>query len=229
MDSETSQQDIDAQITLLQRRRNALSPAGRIPAEVLSEILLLSTTTTDVPDRFAQRTENYIPTLCHVSRFWRSVALGCPRLWVEVDLEAKTLARRLDFVFKHAQPMPLSLHIDLEAGPRHPTRGQPITALQTATRLIWEAELSRLNFRGNMESLQDLIPVFPHGPSLRTVRISISREPDRDWRWEGPNLSHHIVLQNNVPQLRSLDLIGCTISPISPLLHGSPSLTDTRK
>jgi hypothetical protein len=230
MESEASQQDIDARITLLQRRRNALSPAGRVPVEVLSEILLLSTRTPDVPNQFKQRTENYIPTLCHVSHFWRSVALGCPRLWVEVDLNATTEARRVEFAFEQAQPMPVSLHVDLEGSggspSSHSTRGQSITGLDTAARLIWETKLSSLNFRGSMESLQGLILVLPNGPSLRAVRIILSGEPDRDWRWEGPNLSRHIVLQGNVPQLRSLVLTRCTISPMSPLIHSASSLTD---
>lgn len=134
-----TQQSIDAQIAQLEqellelkRQRNELSPVSTIPPEILCQILLLATSYSEPqekvyfvspPDGF--RVERCTDTLLHVSHSWRSAALGCPQLWLEIDIRMASDARRIDFMVKHAHPLSISLHVNAVA-PVHPTWNGPI-------------------------------------------------------------------------------------------------------
>ncbi|TFK66798.1 hypothetical protein BDN72DRAFT_843807 [Pluteus cervinus] len=93
---EQAQAKIDAEILQLEARiyalrssRNALTPAYRLPTEVLSDIFGL------VQLLWTQDGLEYIPkwtTVTHVSRHWRNIALECGTLWSDILLGCTSYA-----------------------------------------------------------------------------------------------------------------------------------------
>ncbi|KAG6844779.1 hypothetical protein H0H87_003897 [Tephrocybe sp. NHM501043] len=69
-------QRLEDSIRLLKSRRNVLAPISRLPPEMLAKIFAF---------RVADSIESTNPLewirVSHVSRYWRAVALDCPRLW----------------------------------------------------------------------------------------------------------------------------------------------------
>jgi hypothetical protein len=76
---QSAQQGLDHQIRkyqesirALQSRRNALSPIGRLPPEILSLVFVFCTSSDSL---------SWVRVVSHICRHWRGVALSCPSLW----------------------------------------------------------------------------------------------------------------------------------------------------
>ncbi|KAH9940823.1 uncharacterized protein BXZ73DRAFT_42496 [Epithele typhae] len=93
-------------ISTLQTRYNALSPAVKLPPELLSEIF-----THIAADCYNERKTNSTSpvykwiTLGHVCRVWRNVALNTPRLWSRIVFTRKT--EIIETMFSRSKKAPL--------------------------------------------------------------------------------------------------------------------------
>jgi hypothetical protein len=70
---------LEGAIRALKSRRNSLAGISRFPPEILSRIFICCAVTYEP----AQLTMDWAK-VTHVSRHWRTVAIGCPRLWTTV-------------------------------------------------------------------------------------------------------------------------------------------------
>lgn len=125
----------------LRQRRNALTPIYRLPPELLSRIFF-ATLTQNQEKKHRSRlnpaarihkgrrngVDNYefsswpqtrkpdVLPLCHVSQYWRSVALSSPELWNHIQVDLRMKPELLDFMRTSARKLPLILDLDADNG-----------------------------------------------------------------------------------------------------------------
>jgi hypothetical protein len=114
---------LDAEITQhareLRIRRNAMTPLGRIPPDVLADILHLLVRAEHVaPDAahtfdfpFGERTE--WTRVTRVCRYIRDVALGAPWLWAYIDLKRNPAWVDLCIARSRSSPVAVNIHKEL--------------------------------------------------------------------------------------------------------------------
>ncbi|KAJ7442289.1 hypothetical protein FB451DRAFT_1440398, partial [Mycena latifolia] len=89
-------------VRALQSRRNALSPIGRLPPEMLSRIFLFCSQSSE--------SLSWIKEVTHISRHWRAVALACPNLW---SIPLFSQPKWADEFLKRSKMAPLTVKADL--------------------------------------------------------------------------------------------------------------------
>ncbi|KAI0055613.1 hypothetical protein BV25DRAFT_1736719 [Artomyces pyxidatus] len=99
LDAEIS--DLEIALSSFRTRRNALSPIGRLPPEILVRIFSFDTTPDDGSPTY------HLMRITHICRRWRSVAIGCPTLWGCINLAVDR--RWAKVMLARAKAAPLSL------------------------------------------------------------------------------------------------------------------------
>ncbi|KAJ3532577.1 hypothetical protein NMY22_g7686 [Coprinellus aureogranulatus] len=225
--------ELERELSELKHRRNELSSISLIPSELLCEILLLATTLSD-PDRYPTdirlREEGCVKVLCHVCHAWRRIALGCPRLWQEVDVSKVSRPERVDFFVEHAHPLPLSLCIRGGSGTwiqglRESLQRTTYTAMR---RILLESgnNFNELTFIGSREFLVDYLAICPEGTQMRGIQVTNASFSYSNW-WSDADvvsIPECRLVSQKAPDLRFLALVGCEVALTSPVLL-SPNLT----
>lgn len=80
----------------------------RVPVEILSEIFLRC-----VPDSYEELNADlsWIPTVSHVNRHWREVALACPELWTSIIFSKP---KWVPVMLSRSKKAPLVIKVDLD-------------------------------------------------------------------------------------------------------------------
>ncbi|KAJ7224316.1 hypothetical protein GGX14DRAFT_351079 [Mycena pura] len=207
---ESSQRQIDLEINkyaesirTLRSRRNALSPVGRLPPEILSRVFFFC----------SDDSLSWIKEVSHISRHWRTVALGCPQLWsfpvfsqpkwademlkrsksasltVKADLTYMT-PRMVHSVHSSLVQISRIEELDVRTGSRFVPEILNLTG-ESASQL-WELGLT-LNVRHR--SHFTLPDAFLNGEAPRLRRLELTRF---SLRWDSPLMGNlvHLKIQN---------------------------------
>lgn len=109
--------DVEEKSADIARRRaaNLLCTIIRLPAEILSEVSLLSIASS--PGHIDTHLPSISPwgkpalAICH---FWRVLLLETPRIWKQIVLDDSTPTEVIDAWLSRAGRMPLDIHITFE-------------------------------------------------------------------------------------------------------------------
>ncbi|KAJ3532575.1 hypothetical protein NMY22_g7688 [Coprinellus aureogranulatus] len=213
----------EEEIVELKRERNELSPVSRIPAEILCEILLLATIRTstglypDDPSR--HREERCMEVLCNVCHSWRTAALACPQLWVDIDVRGMSKAEHVEFFVNHAHPLPLSVYIDgtTEGSIERSPEKTQLTGCDAIQRILSEskAKFTLLMLVGTYKLIMNYLGMLPEATEIRAIHVF-----NTDFGVSGRMM---VIPQCGLttskrPNLHDFTLLGCGISLTSPIL-----------
>ncbi|KIK01161.1 hypothetical protein K443DRAFT_576640 [Laccaria amethystina LaAM-08-1] len=197
---------LEGAIRALKSRRNSLAGISRFPTEILSRIFICCAATCERGEP-AQLTMDWVK-VTHVSRHWRTVAIGCPRLWTTLVF---TQPRWVEEMLKRSKMAPLV--IDARVG------SKSTEAVQLAMDHISRVrELSIVC--PSASSLGKLFSSVPRAaPMLQILVLSTTinyyADPFRD-KYSIPTE----LFSDDSSQLRRLELIHCNLDWTSHLLKG---------
>ena len=183
-------------LSLVQGLRNLSAPIGRLPGEVLEQILVV------------RALERDLLTASHVCRHWRDTFMSSPRLWTR--FQCVDVARTLQYLAR-SKPVPINVKADFNSDI------QAVIALGSATDRFGSLTLRLQPF--------DLLQVFRRfaTPAPALERLEIHAMPHLG---DGPAFRPTIpatFLGGSVPALKSLHLNGIntklTFSEFPALTH----------
>ncbi|KAF7356579.1 F-box domain-containing protein [Mycena venus] len=198
---ETAQRTLDLEIRKyqdsirgLQYRRNALSPIGRLPPEMLSRIFLFCSD----PESLS-----WIKEVSHICRHWRAVALGCPNLWSVLVFAQPKWA---DEMLKRSKMAPLTVKADL-------TYMTPRMVNTVHSSLTQISRIGELEVKTGSRSVPEILNLTDTAPYLHSLSLASP----------GFAQEEHFTLPNNflnaeAPRLRRLELTRFFLPWDSPLL-----------
>jgi hypothetical protein len=196
---------MEGAIRALKSRRNSLAAVSRLPPEILSKIFVCYAATYEP----AQLTMDWVK-VTHVSRHWRTVAIGCPCLWTTPVFAQP---RWVEEMLKRSKMAPLVI----DAHSRH--MGPKWTeVVQLAMNHI--SRVRELKIVSPSTSFGKLFSSVPRAaPMLQILVLSTSTidygEPSHDNYSIPPEL-----FSDDSSQLRHLELIQCNLDWTSHLLKG---------
>jgi len=168
-------------LSLVQCLRNLFSPVGRLPGEVLEQILAM------------RALEGDLVTASHVCRHWRNTLIPSPRLWTK--FRCANVAQTLQYLAR-SEPVPINVvgdfGSDIEA----------LIALKSSTN-----RFASLALRLRPFDLLEVLHRFAN-PAPTLERLEISTTP---YRGDGPAFRPTIpvtFLGGSAPTLKSLRLNG---------------------
>lgn len=202
-----------SQITYrLRRERNALTPACRLPPEVLSMILVWVTDAEPLAepvDFTAPRIKDWYPIL-HVCKRWREVALECAILWNRIDATSPLWTQEMLRLSKKA-----SLSLKAEGYSTHSR------IMDTCKSVLAHSDrLSTLHLSGFRECLFALCTGLKQAPKLRSLVL-------RHCHWLADVNALELpetFLETGAPRLERLELLKCAMSWDAPLFTSSPNV-----
>ncbi|KAF6755782.1 hypothetical protein DFP72DRAFT_895193 [Ephemerocybe angulata] len=179
------------EIRLLKENQNALSPACRIPPELLARIFTLLLKPMTIDGWSMTRQHPVIP-LSHVCRDWRATSLQCASLWSNLSY---LTPRTMELAFSRSGTAPLEIAF---VPGRHLFTDVHRKALSQTERLLSVELYSAPNhtFRAFVSFLSEGAPILEKlslkcGPNTGQPQ---HREPD-------------VFLQGGAPSLRRLELV----------------------
>ncbi|KAJ6581526.1 hypothetical protein B0H19DRAFT_983573 [Mycena capillaripes] len=181
-------------IRALQSRRNALSPIGRLPPEMLSRIFLFCSN----PDSLS-----WIKEVSHISRHWRAVALGCPNLW---SFPIFSQPKWADEMLKRSKMAPLTVKADL-------TYMTPRMVNTVHSSLGQISRIGELDVRTGSRSVPEILNLTDTAPYLHSLCLA-SPGFAQEEHFTLPDT----FLNGEAPRLRRLELTRFFIAWDSPLL-----------
>ena len=196
---------MEGAIRALKSRRNSLAAISRLPPEILSKIFVCCAATY----KPVQPTMDWVK-VSHVSRHWRTVAIGCPRLWTTLVFARP---RWVEEMLKRSKMAPLVINAEFGyLGPKS------TEAVQLTMNHI--SRVRELNIVSASSSFGKLFSNVPRAaPMLQVLVLSTSTnhyaEPFRDNYSIPPGL-----FIDDSSQLRRLELIQCNLDWTSHLLKG---------
>ncbi|KAJ7115973.1 hypothetical protein C8R44DRAFT_880364 [Mycena epipterygia] len=197
---ESAQRQIDQEITkyqesvrALQSRRNALSPVGRLPAEMLSRIFLFCAD----PDSLS-----WIREVSHISRHWRAVALACPNLWSS-PLYSKG-PKWADEMLKRSKQAPLTADL---------TYMTPRMVNTVHSSLVQISRIGELDVRTGSRAVPEILNLSDTAPYLHSLCLS-SPGLSQEEHFTLPDT----FLNGEAPRLRRLELTRFFLPWDSPLM-----------
>ena len=202
-------QDIETMegaIRTLMSRRNSLAAISRLPPEILSKIFLCCAATYELP----QFTMDWVK-VTHVSRHWRTVAIGCPRLWTTLVF---TRPSWVEEMLKRSKRAPLV--VDARLGFMGP---KSIQAAQLAMNHI--SRVRELNIFSPGASYGKILSSVPReAPMLQILVLSTTNE----YHYAEPFRSNYSIppelFSDDSSQLQRLELVYCNLDWTSHLLKG---------
>jgi hypothetical protein len=168
-------------LSLVQGLRNLSSPVGRLPGEVLEQILMM------------RGLERDLLSASHVCRHWRDTLMSSPHLWTK--FQCVDVSRTLQYLVR-SKPVPINVIADFDSDI------QAVIALKSATDRLGSLTLHLQPF--------DLLHIFRHlaTPAPALERLEVSAMPHRG---DGPTFRPTIpatFLGGSTPALKSLSLNG---------------------
>ncbi|KAJ7612465.1 hypothetical protein DFH06DRAFT_149365 [Mycena polygramma] len=181
-------------IRTLQSRRNALSPIGKLPPEILSRIFLYCSNPLSL---------YWIKEVSHVSRHWRAVALGCPNLWSSPFFSQPKWA---DEMLKRSRAAPLTIKADL-------TYMTPKMINSVHSSLVQISRIGELDVKTGSRSVPELLNLTDTAPYLHSLCLA-SPGYAQEEHFTLPDT----FLNGEAPRLRRLELTRFFMAWDSPLL-----------
>ncbi|KAJ7668295.1 hypothetical protein B0H17DRAFT_990001 [Mycena rosella] len=185
-------------VRALQSRRNALSPVGRLPPEMLSRIFLFCSQSSD--------SLSWIKEVSHISRHWRAVALACPTLWSFPHFSQPKWA---DEFLKRSKMAPLTVKADL-------TYMTPRMVNTVHSSLVQISRIGELDVKTGSRSVPEILNLSDAAPYLHSLCLSspgFSQE-------EHFTLPDTFLNGGEAPRLRRLELTRFSLpSWDSPLMN----------
>ena len=139
-------------LSLVQGLRNLSSPVGRLPGEVLEQILMM------------RNLERDLLRASHVCRHWRDTLISSPRLWT--NFQCVDVSRTLQYLVR-SEPVPINIIADFDSDI------QAVIALKSVTDRFGSLTLRLQPF--------DLLDTFRHlaTPAPALERLEVSATPHR--------------------------------------------------
>jgi hypothetical protein len=194
-------------LNILKAHRNALAPISRLPPELLSQIFMYvcgreDWWSYDGQPRFYRGSMAWIK-VAGICRHWRTVALQCPMLWVDLCLSDYHLTRKM---LRRSQNLPVTVIGDLADHYRTRKTQSAYLALEHRSRI------RALHIRGPSIRLGRFFSKMtgPY-PLLESLCVSFY---DRNEDELMPLPGH--LFRGNMPQLRRLQLYRCSLDWDSP-------------
>ena len=194
---------MEGAIRALKSRRNSLAAISRLPPEILSKIFLCCAAT-------------YEPTMdwvgvTHVSRHWRTVAIGCARLWTTLVF---TQPRWVEEMLKRSKIAPLV--IDTRYGSYMGSKSTEAVHL-AMNHISRVRELSIVSLNASFDKL---FSSFPRAaPMLQSVVLSTTTNHYADAFHDNYSIPPELFSDDS-SQLRRLELKHCNLDWTSHLLKG---------
>lgn len=182
-------QPFQDEIIKLKRRRNDIIPASQLPPELLTVIF------------HAVQTELYRPSfprwtvVCQVCSLWRTVALGCKKLWCNINVTAQR--ELMQFLLDRAGDAPLDISI---REPPHPD----ILLKENAQLIISQSHrLGTFDIGAQPSRLDELLLTLDYAaPQL--VRLHIYNTGGALWQVRIPPT----IFRMHSPKLRAVSITG---------------------
>ncbi|EDR14559.1 uncharacterized protein LACBIDRAFT_305269 [Laccaria bicolor S238N-H82] len=196
---------MEGAIRALRSRRNSLAAISRLPPEVLSRIFVCHAATYELNMDWVKIT--------HVSRHWRTVAIGCPHLWTTLVFARP---RWVEEMLKRSKMAPLV--IDGRFGSMYIVKPKLTEGVQLAMNHI--SRVRELNLVSTSAWFGNLLSIVPRAaPMLQALVLStstkLSTEPFHINYFIPPEL-----FSDDSSQLRRLELIHCNLDWTSHILRG---------
>ncbi|KAJ6591565.1 hypothetical protein DFH09DRAFT_1358138 [Mycena vulgaris] len=182
-------------VRALQSRRNALSPVGRLPPEILSRVFVFCSD----PDSLM-----WVKEVSHISRHWRAVALACPTLWTFPVFSQPKWA---DEFLKRSKMAPLTVKADL-------TYMTPRMVNTVHSSLIHISRIGELDVKTGSRSVPEILNLSDPAPYLHSLCLESP----------GFSNEQHFTLPDTflnggeAPRLRKLELTRFFLPWDSPLM-----------
>ncbi|KAF7370585.1 F-box domain-containing protein [Mycena sanguinolenta] len=181
-------------IRSLQYQRNALSPIGRLPPEMLSRVFMFC---------IHRDSLSWIREVSHICRHWRAVALGCPNLW---SFPVFSQPRWADEMLKRSKMAPLTVKADL-------TYMTPKMIESVHSSLAQISRIGEMDIRVGSRSVNEILNLTDAAPYLHTLCLMSPGFSHDDHFALGSTF-----LNGETPRLRRLELTRFFLPWDSPLL-----------
>ncbi|TFK21600.1 hypothetical protein FA15DRAFT_645343 [Coprinopsis marcescibilis] len=202
--------DLKARIVTLKESRNNHSITFHLPPELLSKVFLHCDESSFSETISMQMWTRQRLRISHVCRYWRNVALECPKIWSVIDV---TSARVTQAFLERSKQTDLSLNVWKRVG----TFPSEIEALLRDVLGKQAHRLRSLKFKGDSTFVENLLKIPTSAPNLEFLAV------EQGGYYDHINLDSS-VLKEGAPRLRELRLRNSSISWTSPLLAGLTSL-----
>ncbi|EDR14558.1 uncharacterized protein LACBIDRAFT_305268 [Laccaria bicolor S238N-H82] len=199
---------MEGAIRALKSRRNSLAAISRLPPEILSKIFLYCAATYRRP----QLNMDWV-RVTHVSRHWRTVAIGCPQFWTTLVFARP---RWVEEMLKRSKMVPLV--IDVWSA----YMGAPKSIEGVQLAMNHTSRVRVLNITSSSASFGKLFSSVPRAaPILQTLVLTTSTN---DYQYSELSLDNYSIppelFSDDSSQLRHLELIHCNLDWTSHLLRG---------
>ncbi|KAJ7765442.1 hypothetical protein DFH07DRAFT_810614 [Mycena maculata] len=181
-------------VRALQFRRNALSPVGRLPPEMLSRIFLFCSD----PESLS-----WIKEVSHICHYWRTVALSCPNLW---SFPVFSQPKWADEMLKRSKMAPLTIKADM-------TYMTPRMVNTVHSSLVQISRIGELDVKTGSRSVPEILNLTDTAPYLHSLSLASP----------GFSQAEHFTLPDKflngeAPRLRKLELTRFFLPWDSPLM-----------
>lgn len=202
-------QERNVHATLMTSYRNALSPARRLPPEIIADIFVHSCPETSI---LPPSPDDYNLRISRICSGWRKVALGIPQLWSSItihwepEISYPAFERIIEAWSHRAIPLPLSIHI-----PQPPVPNDGLSRREEQIVLLlakYAYRFREMSFRLPQPCIEPLLLLPPGSVDmLESVAVQLFYGDDEEnlpWSEEGIEMTTF----SNAPNIRSLTLDG---------------------
>ncbi|KDQ55683.1 hypothetical protein JAAARDRAFT_208478 [Jaapia argillacea MUCL 33604] len=188
-------------------RRNELSPASRLPPEILTRIFTLLASRPPSSQALSKPKRYLWVRVVHVCRRWRRVAVGCPALWTRIVFSYPKWARAM-LTLSKAMPLVVS-HRATRTSRQYP---RSVKMVESALQHIQRIKQITLELPSSwLQLIFNTLPGDASAPLLENISVSTS-----ECHTIAP-ISRMFTL--DTPILRTLQLSNCTVHWDSRILH----------
>ncbi|KDQ21066.1 hypothetical protein BOTBODRAFT_327605 [Botryobasidium botryosum FD-172 SS1] len=213
VEEEIALQALQAKLSDLRYRRNQLCPIHRLPNEIMSLIFEISVIS------YHNRCR-HVFSIASVSRFWRTIALGTPRIWCRTEWPDYKSEKIVETFLSRSKDVPLHITFNSAVEWFNPTPyfthvSRHINRWKTCS--IWYTDDDE-----NLENITD----FLHAPAPILRELYLCRgSPGWDSDADEDFLRDRPLFAGVTPQLCTLSLSGTFIPMDSPIYTGLTSLS----
>lgn len=199
-------------ITLqIKNHLNQLTPIGKLPPELLEEVFKhhVAHCIANYEDGSSCANMSWIQ-ISHVCAHWRSVALGCPQLWLRVVVTSNPNPAWIRELLRRSKGMPISVAADIATHVTS-TRQVPNARIETLKRLLCNESprLREIRISAPLHSVRGLLKsIGKPAPYLTSIVV---RESGTYWCIAGPSMLKTLPADSS-QTLQRLELVDLPFS-----------------